>query len=418
MSLLTSRRIGKMLLVFSLGITPAWAGGLYVREFGQPNQATSGAGGNVFAEDASTAFQNPSGLFNLENDSNWMVTGVVVNSKVEFETTNATTVPGDDGGDAGDTLFGGALFHTRRLSDRWGVALSLNSISGSAVDYGDSFAGRYLGYETELMTVTFTPSLAYKVNDVLSVAVGVPMLYGELDLTAAIPPLLGPPTASRDGKAEIENGDDFSAALSVSALWQVNDQFRLGAGWIGENELTFDGDLKLTLPGIDSGTAISNIATDVEITLPQTAAVSGAWFFNDQLTLTSRLSWEQWSELDSVPISTNEAGAAIPLDWDDIWSIALGLRYKTDGAVTWYTGAGYDTDPTQPEDRVPILPADEQWRLSGGFTYALKNDRKVGVSLTYLDLGDARIDQTTDVGRFAGDYDKNRVIFLGLNYAF
>jgi long-subunit fatty acid transport protein len=80
--------------------------------------------------------------------------------------------------------------------------------------------------------------------------------------------------------------------------------------------------------------------------------------------------------------------------------------------------AEYDTDPTQPEDRVPILPADEQWRVSGGFTYALKNDRKVGVSLTYLNLGDARIDQTTDVGRFAGDYDKNRVIFLSLNYAF
>jgi long-subunit fatty acid transport protein len=70
MPLLTSSRTGKVLLVFSLGITPAWAGGLYVREFGQPNQAASGAGGNVFAEDASTAFQNPSRLFNLENDSN------------------------------------------------------------------------------------------------------------------------------------------------------------------------------------------------------------------------------------------------------------------------------------------------------------------------------------------------------------
>ena len=46
----------------------------------------------MFAEDASTAFQNPSGLFNLEKDSNWMVTGVVVDSKVEFETTKATTV--------------------------------------------------------------------------------------------------------------------------------------------------------------------------------------------------------------------------------------------------------------------------------------------------------------------------------------
>ena len=70
------------------------AGGLYIREYGQPSQAASGAGANVLAEDASTAFQNPSGLFNLEKDSNWMVTGVVVDSKVEFETTKATTVSG------------------------------------------------------------------------------------------------------------------------------------------------------------------------------------------------------------------------------------------------------------------------------------------------------------------------------------
>jgi len=244
------------------------------------------------------------------------------------------------------------------------------------------------------------------------------MIYGELDLTAAIPPLLGPATASRDGELEIKNGDDFEVALSVTALWQINDQFRLGAGWIDESKLKFGGDSDLTLPGPGSGTTISNIATDVEIVLPQLLAVSGAWFVNDQVTLSSRLAWEQWSELDTVPISTSESGAAIPLDWDDIWSIALGLRYETRGAFTWYTGVGYDTDPTQPEDRIPILPADEQWRVSAGFTYALKNDRKVGVSLTYLDLGDARIDKTTDVGRFAGDYDNNRVIFLGLNYAF
>ena len=77
--------IPPLILISSL----ADAGGLYVREFGQPNQAASGAGGNVLAEDASTAFQNPSGLFNLEKDSNWMVTGVVVDSKVEFETTKA-----------------------------------------------------------------------------------------------------------------------------------------------------------------------------------------------------------------------------------------------------------------------------------------------------------------------------------------
>ena len=119
-----------------------------------------------------------------------------------------------------------------------------------------------------------------------------------------------------------------------------------------------------------------------------------------------------------IPCPSPPVNPVLRYHWIGTTSGAIGLRYETRGAFTWYTGVGYDTDPTQPEDRIPVLPADEQWRVSGGFTYALKNDRKVGVSLTYLDLGDARIDKTTDVGRFTGDYDNNRVIFLGLNYAF
>ncbi|MCK5189301.1 MAG: hypothetical protein KAR12_04535 [Methylococcales bacterium] len=56
-------RIFMLLMLIS---SSAWAGGLYIREFGQPTQGMSG--GQVLAEDASLAFQNPSGLFKLDWD--------------------------------------------------------------------------------------------------------------------------------------------------------------------------------------------------------------------------------------------------------------------------------------------------------------------------------------------------------------
>ena len=148
-------RIFMLLMLIS---SSAWAGGLYIREFGQPTQGMSG--GQVLAEDASLAFQNPSGLFKLDSDSAWMVTGMVVDSKVEFDKDSATTIPGNNGGDAGGTMLGGSVFHTRRLSEDWGLTFSLNSFSGSALDYGNGFVGRYQGDEVELLTVAFTPSIA------------------------------------------------------------------------------------------------------------------------------------------------------------------------------------------------------------------------------------------------------------------
>ena len=105
-------------LIFTSSL--ANAGGLYIREFGQPSQATAGSGAQVLAEDASTAFQNPAGLFKLDSDSSWMVTGVGVFSEVKFKADSSTNISGNNGGDAGGTAFGGALFHTRKLNDQWG----------------------------------------------------------------------------------------------------------------------------------------------------------------------------------------------------------------------------------------------------------------------------------------------------------
>lgn len=397
---------------------PLKAGGLYVREFGQPSQGMSGAGANVLAVDASTAFQNPAGLFQLRKDTNWMVTGISLISEIEFDVDSGSDIQGSDGGDAGDVLFGGAAFFTHRFDERWGAAFSLNSFSGSAVDYGSSFSGRYLGFETELLTVSALPSIAYRFNKSFSAALGVALQYGELDLFAAVPPLLGPALPERDGRVSIEDGDDYAAALTVSGLWQVSNRVRVGMAWLGQRDLNFDSDLSLELPGAGGGTGPENVATNVEIVFPQVVSMSASWQTTEQLMLTSRLAWEEWSALDAVPVYTSNAGATIGLDWKDVWSLALGLQYKPGGRFTWYTGVAYDSDPADAQSRLPVLPPDEQWRLSGGMTYALNETRSVGLTATYIDLGDAQIDSTSDVGTFSGSYQTNRLLIVGLSFEF
>ncbi|MGI9292323.1 MAG: OmpP1/FadL family transporter [Gammaproteobacteria bacterium] len=392
----------------------ASAGGIYLSEYGQPGQGTSGAGNSVLAEDASTAFLNPSALFLLEGDSEWMVTGIVLDSSVKFKQDDQNTIQGNNGGDAGDTLVGGALFHTRKLNDDWGFAFSLNSTAGSALEYDDGFVGRYTGEDVDLLTVFFLPSVAYKVNDSFSVSAGIGAIYGEIELDQAIPPQLpNVPPAGTDGIVKFRDGDDWDATAIASATWQVFDTWRLALTYIGETELKFDGDLDVTLP---IGISRNQISTDIELVLPQVLSLSSLYDLNDKLSLVARLGWEDWSELGSVPISTNQVGAEIPLNWDDTWSIGAGFRYKTGKRWNYYAGITYDSDPTEAEDRIAILPADRQIRYSGGFTYEIDKQRTIGGTLTYIDLGDARIRNEIGAGTFSGKYTTNDLYVFGVNY--
>ena len=407
-----------VLLLASLGClcgTPVLGGGLYITEFGQPSMGTSAAGATVLAEDASTGVANPAGIFLLDSDNEWMVNAMLVSPSAKFRSEAGTTIPGNNGGDAGVNAVGGSLFHARKLSDKWALGAGVNSISAAALDYGAGFVGRHWVDEIDLLTVTGTVNLAYLVNEAFSVAVGVPMMFGSLDMDVAIPPLQGPVTPDRDGLARISDGEDFSATLSLAALWQVNERLRLGLTYLGENELSFDSDLEITLPGRGAATTVGNIGVDVEIPFAQTVIFSTAQDFGNHLTMLASVHWEDWSTVDNLLISTNRLGAALPRDWEDTWKLALGLRWRTGDAWTYYTGVAYDSSPTSAEQRTADMPIDRQVRISAGATYRLSQRTTIGSALTYADFGNARISNTNGGGTVVGDYSTNRIIFAGFN---
>jgi long-chain fatty acid transport protein len=401
-------------IVFLFMITSASAGGLYLREFGTPSQGTATAGAPVLAQDASTAFSNPAGVFKLEGDAETMVTGIFLHSSTKFSADNNNTVTGNNGGDAGGNILGGAFYHARKLDEKWGFTFALNSISGSALDFDDGFYGRYTGDEVDLLTVTLAPSFAYKVNEELSVSFGIAAIYGELDLEAAIPRLIGgEPTPGTDGRAKIKDGDDYDFTPTASLLWQAADDWRFSLGYLGENTLRFDGDLDLKLA---AGVGRNNLGIDVKIKIPQAIVAGGMHEVNDKLSLLARLAWEDWSTLDSIPVTTSIAGGEIPLNWDDVWSLSLGYRYKNNDRWTTYAGIAFDSDPTEADDRISILPADRQLRYAAGFTYKIDAKRQIGSTLTYIDLGSAKTNNVNDDRTFSGKYSTNEIYILGVNF--
>ena len=78
---------------------------------------------------------------------------------------------------------------------------------------------------------------------------------------------------------------------------------------------------------------------------------------------------------------------------------------------------GYDSSPVDNEDHTPDLPLDRQIRLATGLQYDWNENVTIGGAYTYIDLGDAEIDQQGGPlqGNLKGDYKTNHVHTLALN---
>ena len=166
---MNAQRMPRLAIFASLAGVFAWvgpvaAGGLYIFEFGHPLQGASNAGEGAIAQDASTAASNPAGIMMLD-ESEWMVTGVGIYSKIEFEQEAGTTVSGNDGGDAGSFAPGASLFYANPFSEKFGFGFAMNALSGAFMEYDTGFVGRYWAEKVELLIIAAMPSLAWRVND-------------------------------------------------------------------------------------------------------------------------------------------------------------------------------------------------------------------------------------------------------------
>ncbi len=402
MATLFNRKGSVILLGSTIGCTlllsQAVAGGLYLNEFGTPSMGTAGAGAHAWANDASTSFHNAAGMTRLDGN-HLMVTGGLLYASIEFDPAPNTPVPGNDGGQAGGPAPILGAFYVHSLSDDWKVGLNVISISAAIMDFDDNWTGRYLVQDVTLFTLTVNPSIAYRVNDWLSLGGGIGLLYGKFEEKIAAPTPFG-----FDGEVKID-GDDFKVGFNLNALFEISDATRFGLTYASQVEPTFEGDVTITPPSIQAG-------IDTAIVFPQLIRGSIYQELNEQWSLVGTIGWEEWSAFENINLSTARGSGVIPRNWDDTWHFSAGVHYKANDKWLLQCGAAYDTSPIDdPINRTPDMPIDEQIRLAAGFQYDWTEKINVGGAFTYAFYGDAEINNDLLVG----DFKSNDLYFFALN---
>ena len=389
------------MLLFFLGtlfIAPgtSTAGGLYINEFGTPSMGVAGAGANALADDASTSFHNAAGMTRIKGQE-LMGTAGVLNATVKFDPDDDTPIPGGDGGDAGSPapIIGG--FYVHSLSDKWKLGANLITITGAVLDYDDDWTGRYLNTEVTLLSMTFYPSIAYRVNNWLSLGGGPQIMYANLEMKLKAPPPNG------NGDVEID-GDDIAFGFGLGALVEISERTRFGVVYQSEIQPEFEGDVEIDPVGIDA-------SIDTEITLARFIRVAGYHELNNRWALLGTVGWEDWSAFDDVNISTGIGSRNIPRNWKDTWKFAAGVHFRPVDKWLLQLGFSYDTSPVDSDDRTPDMPMDRQIRYATGVQYKWGQRLTTGAQFVYADYGRAKINNDL----LEGDYKRNDILFFALN---
>jgi long-chain fatty acid transport protein len=374
----------------------AQAGGLYVEDFGTPSMATAGAGGVAIAEDASTSAFNPAGMTRLDSHQAMLAVAPGFNI-VRFDADNSSPNGDRSGGNQGGFVPLLSSGYVHKLSERWRFGASLFSISGATLDPNNDWAGRTQVTELSLLTLTFQPTLAFRLTDWLSIGAGSAITYAKLDwdLKASLP--------GGEKFVRIDDADDTAAAAVVGLLVEPSDKVRFGIVYQSKTDLDLSGDLDLPM-GITPG-------LDLELPLAQAVRWDVHWDVNDRLALMVGGNWEDWSDAETVALDVGGRSTNAPLGFRDTWKARIGGHYRLNDKWTLQSGFSYDSSVVKTRDRNAALPLDRQIRVGAGALYDWSEDTRLGFGFQWFNMQNAKLDNAG----VKGEYEWNDVFFLSFN---
>jgi long-chain fatty acid transport protein len=368
-----------------------------------------------------TAPANP--VYNLGPEAAWMnpagMTGVKTTAVTvgfgaalpiaEFDVSFAGA-GGDDGGNAGvNGVFpaGYAVKPVGRLRLGLSILSPAGAITGTGVDYGDTFVGRYGATKAELSSLMIAPALAYEVNDKLSLGVGGGANYSVFDETIAMN------TPGADGRAHIDNLDGWGGMLFAGLTYKFNPATTLGVVYRSKSEVDISGSISFSNLPVQPPDADVEVAWDT----PQTLQIGLTHAFNPKWIVSADVWWEDWSQFSNNRFEVtfvNNVTTVNILDrnFKDVYGGGLAVTHIA-GPNIINLGLSYNTSPVDDSDRTIDLPLDSIFAVSLGFAHNASKSLTYGVGGSVLINGDGQVDQTSQDVRFAGEFDTNIVFMVG-----
>lgn len=331
------------------------AGGFALYEWG--NRALGmGTANYATGNDASVVAYNPALMTKLKGTTN-------VYGGVTAVSPSSDVIVNDERSHTQNQVFGVPhAFATRKLNDDWSIGVGMFTRFGLGTNYNNHWAGATLVKDALLETFSFNPTVAYKVNDKLSIAGGVEVVKGNFIVRKNISDTIGGGNVKTDV-------DDTSLAFNLALAYDLNDMLTVGLTYRSPVHFEGKGSVEVSNAG-----AVPNGKGDATMTadFPASYTVGLGMTPMENLTVEFDVVYTQWEQFDRIEFDFTNSG--LPDNNEDFnykstWRFQLGAEYRFTDSFAMRAGYVYDQTPTRQEYASPMLPANDRQMFTLGAGY-------------------------------------------------
>jgi long-chain fatty acid transport protein len=312
----------------------------------------------------------------------------------------------------------------------YGITPRLAAGLGFFVPYGlgtiwpETFEGRFNGYDNDLRSLYFQPTLAYQINDFVSVGAGFDFVLGSVKLTQMVDiseqgvlgqPVtfgqLGIPFHTQAARAEIEASNATGFGGNFGILVTPARGVSIGARYLSRVKLDYSGtasfdsvstgivlpaqnpfqvpggtplDAVLSAGGLYSSTLVEQ-GGDASITMPDQVSVGLAVSPVPILTVLAEWQWVHWATFDTLVLEFESLpDRVIAENYRNTNGFRFGIEWDAARSVTVRGGYLYHQGAAPPETVTPLLPEGTRSEFTGGLGINITEHLVADVAYQYI----------------------------------
>jgi len=389
------------------------AGGYKIPE--QSADSLGLAASNVaFSFGADAAYFNPAnmmfldGLHHFESTLGWFHI-----NKLEFKSDDGKSYSSKKF----DSLAGTFSFVTPEIYENWRFGLALAVPAAVGVSWEDP-ATAFTAKRFKLQVVELNPTVAYRINDKLAVALGARGVYTKGKIASDF---------GRFGYREIQ-GDGINYGYNVALTYRPIEELSFA--------VTYRSKVNLELKGHTNADFIGGLnyhgKTTVEIPLPAQLVLATGYKFSD-LTLLLAFERTYWSKFKEYDFEYGDKTAAhtnsrlfkglmddpVIKNAKDTNTYRLGLTYDVNEKFRLMAGFAYDEDITSSKHTGLELPNTTSKVYSFGVNYKFTPNLEMALGYVYQHRDKKRATGiSSDTGKMSGEFDTGTIQILGTTFKY
>lgn len=273
------------------------------------------------------------------------------------------------------------LAYAQRLGST-GLVLGLGVFAqgGMGADFKNltTAFGSVDGTYTNVRYLKLSPSIAYQINDQISVGLALNIGYADMEMRF-FPNTMVPGVFAG---MSLDRVYSFGYGAKLGAMFKPNDMISLGLTYTTKSSLTFE-------HGNMSFAGMGSFEAKVEgFNWPSSIGFGVAVRPTKRLLIAFDVTYMQWSNaIDQVVITTNAPApmnrVVFDMGWEDQWVFAIGAAYDVTDKLTLRAGYNYGKNPVPAANLSPLFPAIVEHHVTLGLGYRFSKTIKLDVAFEH-----------------------------------